>query len=147
MIHFEMAGNSFRASYDSIAFLIANPDNANLLLAVHSAEQFFITAVDGLKHRNEAYLNLHAKAELGEMDSQGKCTLKVKDPRILKLLQDTTDSLYNSVDNACERLGKQIAELSKAGKVLYPKKNYLQVTEDAAKKADFASITHSLKTL
>ena len=81
------------------------------------------------------------------MDSQGKCTLKVKDPRILKLLQDTTDSLYNSVDNACERLGKQIAELSKAGKVLYPKKNYLQVTEDAAKKADFASITHSLKTL
>ena len=133
LISFHMTENCLRVSYDSIAFLLMTKD-PNLVMAILSAEHTFRSAVDALKLRNDAYEKLHKNAEIEAMDAAGKCRLIVKDPRDIKLLTDTTNSLYWAVDNACERCETQIAELFKAGKKLFPNKNFLTCADKETQK-------------
>jgi len=128
LFSFHMTDNPMRVAFDSIAFLLMTKD-PNLVMQIHSAEQTFLSAVDALKIRNDAYEKFHKNAVSESMDETGKCRLIVKDPRDIKLLKDTTNILYTAVDNACERCETQVAELFKAGKKLFPEKTFLKCSD------------------
>jgi hypothetical protein len=126
MIQFRMTDASLRVAYDSISFLLMTK-NPTLVLDVQAAEHSYISAMECLAWRNEAYEKLHNNSKLEKIDVQtGRCTVQV-DLRDIKQLKDLTDALYTSVDNAYDRIELQIQELYKAGKLLYPKKNFLQI--------------------
>ncbi len=127
LIQFHMTDASLRVPYDSISFLLTTK-NPTLVLDVQSAEQSYISAMECLTLRNDAYEKLHKNSKLEKMDNQsGQCSVRVEDLRDLKLLKDLTDALYTSVDNASVRIESQIKELFNAGKLLHPKKNFLQI--------------------
>src|ERR1035437_3073135 len=126
LIQFHMTDASLRVAYDSISFLLTTK-NPTLVLDVQAAEQSYISAMECLTWRNDAYEKLHKNSKLEKMDEIGHCSIRVEDLRDLKLLKDLTDALYTSVDNACVRIDLQIKELHKAGKLLYPKKVFLQI--------------------
>lgn len=128
LISFHMTENPMRVTFDSIAFLLMEKD-PDLVMQIHSAEQTFLSAVDALKIRNDAYEKLHRNAMIESMDETGKCRLIVKDPRDVKLLKDTTNNLYDAVDKACERCETQVAGLFKAGKKLFPGKTFLKCAD------------------
>ena len=133
MIRFNIEDSKLRVAYDSIAFLAST--DANTLLSVQLAEQSYVAAVSALASRNNAFDFLHENTTVMRGDPQtGRMTLATNDPRPLKLLKDTTDSLYNTVDKACERLKEEIAQLRTVGKKLYPKKKFLKIEPPA--KAD-----------
>jgi hypothetical protein len=127
LIQFHMTDASLRVPYDSISFLLTTK-NPTLVLDVQSAEQSYISVMECLTLRNDAYEKLHKNSKLEKMDNQsGQCSVRVEDLRDLKLLKDLTDAFYTSVDNASVRIELQIKELFKAGKLLHPKKNFLQI--------------------
>jgi hypothetical protein len=127
LIHFEMQDANLRVPYDSIAFLLST-DNPTLVLEIHAAEQAYLSALEGLRARNQAFNKLHSNSTLEAIDPKtGKCTVVSHDPRDIKLLEDTTALLYDTVDRARERLELQIKDLHKAGKALYPKRKFLQI--------------------
>jgi|ERR1035441_3435689 hypothetical protein len=123
LIRYTMVDSSWRVPYDSIAFLLTTK-NPTLVLEVHSAEQTYISAMHGLEARNQAYDQMHANSRLGNLNrNTGECIIQA-DPRHVLLVKQTTDSLYNTVDNAMERLTKAIKALYGAGKLLYPKRSF-----------------------
>jgi hypothetical protein len=125
LIRFTMQRTGLCVAYDSISFLLMT-NHANLVLDVHSAEQSYRSAMEALDSRNQAFDRFHANLRLDGFDpNTGQCTGVPKDPRDLKLLKDTTDNLYRAVDKASERLALQAKELEKAGKSLYPKREFL----------------------
>ena len=125
LIHYQMEDTAWRVPYDSIAFLLTT-HNPSIVLDVHSAELTYVSAMRALDARNDAYEKLHANSKLMAMDpNTGTCTIQFSDPRYLRLLKLTTDSLYETVDNAMERLLKEIKALNTAGKLLYPKSEFL----------------------
>jgi len=129
LISFVMHDTNLRVNYDAIAFLLETK-NPTLVLEVHAAEQSYLAAMDALNLRNEAYERLHSNSSVESLNRQtGQATIVVKDPRNLKLLKDTTDSLYTSVARAKERLTKHVNELYNVGKLLYPKRTFLQFEE------------------
>ena len=122
-----MTDASLRVAYDSISFLLTTK-NPTLILDVQAAEQSYISDMESLTWRNDAYEKLHMNSKLEKIDNQtGQCNIRIEDPRGLKLLKDSTDALYTSVDKARVRIDFQIKELHKAGKLLYPKKEFLQI--------------------
>ncbi len=131
LIRFHMTEGSLRVSFDSIAFLLMTKD-PNLVMTVYSAEQTYLSAMDCLKQRNDAYEILHRNSGIEGMNSTGVCRIVVKDPRDIKLLKDTTDNLYTTIDNACERCETQIVELFKVGKKIFPKKVFLKCADKEA---------------
>ena len=127
LIQFRMTDASMRVAYDSISFLLMT-QNPTLVLDVQAAEQSYVSAMECLAWRNEAYEKMHKNSKMEKIDIQsGQCTIQI-DPRDIKQLKDLTDALYTSVDNAYKRLELQCRELYKAGKLLYPKRNFLQIT-------------------
>jgi hypothetical protein len=127
LIQFRMTDASLRVAYDSISFLLTTK-NPTLILDVQAAEQSYISDMESLTWRNDAYEKLHMNSKLEKIDNQtGQCSIRIEDPRGLKLLKDSTDALYTSVDKARVRIDFQIKELHKAGKLLYPKKEFLQI--------------------
>jgi hypothetical protein len=126
LIHFKMQDANLRVDYGSLAFLLT--DHAQFVLEIHSAEQSYLAAMDALNSRNEAFDKLHENSTLEKMDHTGRCTV-LADPRHMKLLQDTTDGLYTSVDKARERLASQFTELRAIGKKLYPNVNFPKAGE------------------
>ena len=122
-----MTGTSLRVAYDKIAFLL-NRKKANLVLEIHAAEQSYISAIETLQWRNEAYERLHKNSKLVEMFPQSShCKVAVEDIRDIKLLKDLTNALYTQVDNAHERVNLQIKELFKAGKEIFSDREFLQI--------------------
>lgn len=133
LINFRMSDAGLRVAYDSLSFLLTT-ENPTLLMDVHSAEQSYISAMECLQWKNEAYEKIHGNSTLERIDpTTGACAAILKDPRYLLQLKFLTDALYKSVDNAEARLDLQIKELQKAGKLLHPKKKFLQI---AGRKAD-----------
>jgi hypothetical protein len=123
LIRYRMEDTNWRVPYDSIAFLLITK-NPNIVLAVHSAEQTYISAMHALEARNQAYEQLHASSKLEGMDpNTGQCILTA-DRRHIHLLKLTTDSLYTTVDTAIGRLTTEIKELYDTGKFLYPDRSY-----------------------
>jgi hypothetical protein len=128
LIHFRMCDAGFRVTYDSLSFLLTK-SNPNLLLDVHSAEQSYISSLEVLVWRNEAYVKIHENSTLENIDPKtGACFVALKDIRDLVQLKTLTDALYKTIDNACDRLDLQTKELEKAGKLLYPKMKFLSAT-------------------
>lgn len=128
LLHFDYTKSALLISFESIAFLLI--DHPNLVMAVHNAERSYVSAMECVDKRNAAYDELHRNSVLQSMDETGRCTIGIKDPRPIKLLKDTTDHLYVSVDRASERASKQIEELRKVGKALFPELKFLAL-EDA----------------
>jgi len=100
LIQFRMTDASLRVAYDSISFLLTTK-NPTLILDVQAAEQSYISDMESLTWRNDAYEKLHMNSKLEKIDNQtGQCSI---------------------------RIDFQIKELHKAGKLLYPKKEFLQI--------------------
>ncbi len=127
LINFRMADAGLRVAYDSLSFLL-NAKNPALLLDVHSAEQSYISAMDCLTWKNEAFVKLNENSTLEKASDSGQITIKIKDQRDLIQLKMLTDALYKAMDTAEAKLGEQVKELSKAGKLLHPKKRFLEIT-------------------
>lgn len=132
LILFQMTGAPLRVDYNAISFLLTT-HNAQLVLEVQAAEQCYFSAMEALEVRNHAYEKLHQNSELQQFDIKtGHTSIRPKDLRDVKLLKDRTDSLYVAVDRACEALALQIEELYKAGKAIYPKKQFLKIIGEKA---------------
>ena len=127
LINFSMSDAGLRVAYDSLSFLLTTK-NPMLLLDIHAAEQSYISAMECLTWKTEAYEKMHDNSILEKSNPEtGACSVLLKDPRHLMQLKFVTDALYVAVDNACARLELQIKELQKAGKLLYPKKKFLEI--------------------
>ena len=127
LTRFQVTDTSLRVAYDSISFLLMTKP-LTPVLEIHAAEQTYICAIESLKLRNEVYEQFHKRAKLEKIDMHsGQCTVRVEDPRDIKLLKDLTNNLYQAVDDACGRLSLQIKELHKAGKLVDSKKEYLLI--------------------
>jgi hypothetical protein len=127
LISFDMHDTNLRVDYHAVSFLLTT-NNPTLVLDVHAAEQSYLSVMDALKLRNDAFAKLHTNSQVQNFDPQtGHCSIAVKDPRDLKLLEDMTNALYTAIDRAKERLPLQVKELHNAGKLLYPKRKFLQV--------------------
>lgn len=126
LIQFEMEDTKLRVPFDSISFLLSTK-YPNVVLDVHSAEQSYVSAMGVLASRNAAFNELHDRSILESMDKQtGRCVI-IANPRRIKLLEDLTGALYRAVDTAGERLAREIENLQISGKVLFPKKKFLQI--------------------
>ncbi|HEV2329337.1 MAG TPA: hypothetical protein VGY56_11180 [Verrucomicrobiae bacterium] len=70
---------------------------------------------------------MHDNSTVEKSDPSGAVIVKLKDPRDLMQVQFLTDALYKAIGTACEKLELQVKELEKAGKLLYPKKKFLEI--------------------
>ncbi len=124
MVMFSQVGSQLAINYDALAFLLMT-DYSNLPLEISVAERSYQSAMSALEMRNIAFEKFHAKGRLIEADSgAGTCKIAA-DPRDLRFLKDTTDSLYEITDNALIKCDKAIHDLRSAGKVIFPKKKFL----------------------
>ncbi len=126
MIQFTHVGTDLRVDLAPLAFILMTPE-ADLLQQVHLAQSGYLTALDCLRDRNEAYNRLFKQGHVESMDMKtGQCTVVASGPD-LKLVLDLTDALYDSVDRALIRCEKNVEELSRVGKTLFPKRKFIRM--------------------
>ena len=106
-----------------MSFILMSP-HADLISQIHTAETSYLTAMDALKMRNEAFQTLHSKSALQQMDEAGHCVLRA-DRRDIKLLKDVTDALFESVDDACKKCEEAVSNIRQTGKNIFPRKRFL----------------------
>ena len=124
MIQFTHIGTDLRVDLAPLAFILMTSE-ADLLQQVHLAECGYLTALNCLRDRNAAYDRLFKQSQLESMDLKtGHCTV-VASGFDIKRLQDLTDALYDSVDRALIRCKKNVEELSRVGKTLFPKRKFI----------------------
>jgi hypothetical protein len=127
MVMFFQAPSHLSIDFNALSFLLMT-DHPNLVQDLYLAERSYQTAISSLELRNKAVEKMHAQSQLQTMEESGRCIIKV-DPRATKLVRDTTDSLFGSVDDAAGKCDSGIKGLKKIGKELFPKKRFLSYEE------------------
>jgi hypothetical protein len=119
---------------DSLSFL-ARPSDVVVILDVHLSQRQYLSAINALRNKNEAYERVLMKSELGGInETQRKASIR-PDPREAMLLQQKTDTLYQMITEARKQNDEAFVKLRAIGKKIFPKRCFISVTDKPTKES------------
>jgi hypothetical protein len=143
---FEAPGRHSEVPFKDITFILQS-DDPNLLQDIHLAEQSFEIAFEALKIRNRCLTDFYDSPEVKKRDFDFETGASlVEAPRHRAFwVKETTNALYDSVDNALPKLKNQMDSVYAFTKRKYPKKKTIQfvpieeLQKDRNSEVDFAT--------